>query len=100
QRAAKFLRQAVHAEPDNLSFMNSLAICYRDAQMYDDALDTYNQIIKKDNENFHVMFNKSLVLNLMGRKEEAIKLLRKIIARKPDFQKARDKIVELGGTVD
>lgn len=99
-KAAKYLRQAVHAEPDNLSFLNSLAICYRDAQMYDDALDTYNQIIKKDNENHLVMFNKTLVLNLMGRREEAIKLLKKIAAKHPEFQKAKDKIVEFGGTLD
>lgn len=99
-KAAKYLRQAVHAEPDNLSFLNSLAICYRDAQLYDEALDTYNLIIKKDNDNHLVMFNKSLVLNLMGRKEEAIKLLKKIAVRHPEFQKAKDKIAEFGGAAD
>jgi len=99
-KAAKFLRQAVHAEPENVSFLNSLAICYRDSQMYNEALDTYNQIIKRDNDNHLVMFNKSLLLNLMGRKEEAIKLLRKIIAKHPDFQKAKDKLVEFGGSLE
>ncbi len=99
-KAAKFLRQAVHAEPDNVSFLNSLAICYRDSQMYNEALDTYNQIIKRDNDNHLVMFNKSLLLNLMGRKEEAIKLLRKIIAKHPDFHKAKDKLVEFGGSLE
>jgi tetratricopeptide (TPR) repeat protein len=100
QKAAKYLRQAVHAEPDNISFLNSLAICYRDSAMYDDALDAYNQILKRENENHSVMFNKSLLLVMMGRKEEAIKLLKKVIAKQPDFQKAKDKIIELGETLD
>lgn len=68
--------------------------------MYDDALDAYNQILKRENENHSVMFNKSLLLVMMGRKEEAIKLLKKVIAKQPDFQKAKDKIIELGGTLD
>ncbi|NBO38953.1 tetratricopeptide repeat protein [bacterium] len=100
QKAAKFLRQAVHAEPDNVSFMNSLAICYRDANLYDEALDTYNAILKRDNENRSVMFNKALLLNMMNRTEEAIKLLKKVLAKHPDFQKAKEKIVEFGGTPD
>jgi tetratricopeptide (TPR) repeat protein len=94
-KAGKYFRQAVHAEPENISFLNALAICYRDAELYTEALDIYNQIIKKDNENHHVMFNKSLVLNLMGRPEEAIKLLRKIIDKHPDFKKAKDKLNEI-----
>lgn len=100
QRAAKFLRQAVHAEPENVSFLNSLAICYRDAAQFEEALDTYNQILKRDNENYSVMFNKSLLLVMMNRKEDAIKLLKKVVAKQPSFQKARDKIVELGGQID
>ena len=93
-KAGKYFRQAVNAEPDNLSFLNALAICYRDAGLYSEALDIYNQIIKKDNENHLVMFNKSLVLKLMGRPEEAVKLLRKIIAKHPEFKKAQDKLNE------
>jgi tetratricopeptide (TPR) repeat protein len=98
QKAARFLRQAVAADPENISFKNSLAICYRDSKMLPEALELYNSILKSDNENHHVMFNKALVLNLMGRKEEAIKLLRRILAKHPDYQKAKDKIVEWGGT--
>lgn len=94
-KAGKYFRQAVSAEPENLSFLNALAICYRDSQLYSEALDIYNQIIKKDNENYLVMFNKSLVLKLMGRPDEAIKLLRKIIDKHPEFKKAKDKLTEI-----
>jgi len=100
QKASKFLRQAVHAEPDNVSFLNSLAICYRDSAQFDEALETYNQILKRDNDNSAVMFNKSLLLIMMQRKEDALKLLKRVLAKQPDFQKARDKILELGGHVD
>lgn len=100
QKAGKYLRQAVHAEPENISFLNSLAICYRDSAQFDEALETYNQILKRDNENCAVMFNKSLLLIMMNRKEDALKLLKRVLAKQPDFQKARDKIIELGGNPD
>jgi tetratricopeptide (TPR) repeat protein len=100
QKAGKFLRQAVHAEPDNVSFLNSLAICYRDSAQFDEALETYNQILKRDNENCAVMFNKSLLLIMMNRKEDALKLLKRVLTKQPDFQKAKDKILEIGEKLD
>lgn len=100
QKAGKYLRQAVHAEPENISFLNSLAICYRDSAQFDEALETYNQILKRDNENCAVMFNKSLLLIMMNRKEDALKLLKRVLTKQPDFQKARDKILEIGGHLD
>lgn len=100
QKAGKYLRQAVHAEPESISFLNSLAICYRDSAQFDEALETYNQILKRDNENCAVMFNKSLLLIMMNRKEDALKLLKRVLTKQPDFQKARDKILEIGGNLD
>jgi len=95
-RALKYLRQAVRLEPDNTSFLNSLAICYRDSKMYEDAVDIYNQILKRDNDNHQVLFNKALVLLLMTKVEEAVKLLQRCLRVRPDFQRARDKLAELG----
>ncbi|MCA2959709.1 MAG: tetratricopeptide repeat protein [Silvanigrellales bacterium] len=95
-KALRFLKQALRLEPENVSFMNSLAICYRDAKQYDDALDTYNQILKRENDNHQVLFNKSLVLLLVQKNEEAAKIFRRCLKIRPDFQRARDKLKEMG----
>ena len=58
-KAIRYLRRAVNGEPDNLSFQNSLAICNRDAGEFEEALSVYNAILRKDNDNCTVMFNKS-----------------------------------------
>ncbi|MEY4065606.1 MAG: hypothetical protein RIR26_1814 [Pseudomonadota bacterium] len=98
--AAKFLRLAVEKDPENNSFLNSLAICYRDGAQYDRALEVYNNILKRDNNNHAVLFNKALLLTMMNRKEEAVKLLKRALTIQPDFKKARDKIIEWGGTLE
>jgi len=95
-KALKFLKQASRLDPENVSFMNSLAICFRDAKQYDDALDTYNLILKRENENHQVLFNKALVLLLVNKPEDAAKILRRCLRIRPDFQRAHDKLTELG----
>ncbi|MEY4066173.1 MAG: hypothetical protein RIR26_2381 [Pseudomonadota bacterium] len=99
-KALKYLQRAVHAEPENISYLNSLAICYRDSGKFDEALDIYNKILKHDNDNSSVMYNKSLLLILMERKEDALKLLHRIVAKHPDHKKAKEKIHELAEDLD
>lgn len=99
-KAARFLKQAVRLEPDNTSYMNSLAICFRDSKQFEEAIDVYNQILKKENENHSVMFNKALVLTYMNKNEEAIKLLKRAVKVNPEFEKAKEKLAELGATPD
>ena len=98
-KALRFLKQAVRLDPEGTTALNSLAICYRDAKQYDDAIEIYNQILKKENDNYHVMFNKALVCVHMGKKDEAVKLFKRALKINPDFEKAKDKILELGGSL-
>jgi tetratricopeptide (TPR) repeat protein len=95
-KALRFLKQAVRLDPENISYMNSLAICYRDAKQFDEAIDIYNQILKRDNDNHQVLFNKALVLVLLEKSDEAGNILRRCLKIRPDFQRARDKLAELG----
>lgn len=94
--ATKYFKEAVRLDPENQSFMNSLAICYRDAENYDEAITTYNQIIKRNPEAYQVLFNKALVLILREQTKEAAKTLHRVLKIKPDFEKARQKLQELG----
>lgn len=99
-KALKYLQRAVHADPENVSYLNSLAICYRDSGKFEEAMDIYNKIIKQDNDNTSVLYNKSLLLILMQRKEDALKLLHRIVAKHPDHKKAKEKIHELAEDLD
>lgn len=99
-KALRFLRLAVERDPENIRFLNSLAICYRDANQFDKALEIYNQILRRHNENYAVMFNKALLLSMMKRKEEALKLMERVLSIRPDFTKAKEKIEEWGGALE
>jgi len=93
-RALRFLRQASERDPENISFLNSLAICYRDSCQFTKSLEIYNQILKKSPNNYAVMFNKSLLFFMMKREEEATRLMERVLSIKPDFKKAIDKLAE------
>jgi tetratricopeptide (TPR) repeat protein len=92
--ALKYLREAVDLDPENARYLNSLAICYRDLKDFDESISTYNRIIKKDPENHQVLFNKALVLHYKGSTGDAIKLLRRVVQLKPDYEKAVQKLTE------
>jgi len=94
--AEQYLREAIKLAPDNMSYLNSLAICYRDAKKYDDAIIIYNQILKKDQNNHLVLFNKALVFLYKDNKIETVRILKKIIKIMPSYDKAREKLQELG----
>jgi two-component system chemotaxis response regulator CheY len=95
QNAQKYLKEAVRLEPENVSFLNSLAICYRDAKNFDESISIYNRIIKKDPENYQILYNKALVLSYKSAIPEAAKLLRRVLQIRPDFEKAAQKLIEI-----
>ena len=94
-KALKFLKQAVRLEPENVSYTNSLAICYRDAKDFEMAIQTYNKMLKNDPDNHHILFNKSLALIMNKEKEDAVKILLRIVKLNPAFEKAKEKLAEL-----
>jgi tetratricopeptide (TPR) repeat protein len=98
--ALKLLKDAVRLDPENVSFANSLAICYRDSKDFDKALQTYNQILKKQPDNHLVLFNKAITLVLWDKKDEAIKILRRILKIDANYTKAKDKLTELGASIE
>ena len=96
KNAQKYLSEATRLEPDNVGYKNALAICYRDAGDYEKAIQTYNKILKIDNNNYKVMFNKALIYFFMKKDEEGAKYLRKTLKINPSFKKAKDKLEEYG----
>lgn len=98
--ALKLLKDAVRIEPENVSYANSLAICYRDSKDFDKAVQTYNQILKKQPDNHLVLFNKAITLVFWDKKDEAIKILRRILKIDPNYAKAKEKLSELGASIE
>ena len=46
-KALRYLKEAVRLAPENISFLNSLAICYRDSKEIEKAIQIYNIILKQ-----------------------------------------------------
>ena len=95
-KALRYLKEAVRMDPENISFLNSLAICYRDSKDMEKAIQTYNTILKKQPENHLVLFNKAISLILGEKKDEAIKILNRVLKLDPSYTKAKEKLAELG----
>lgn len=95
-KAQKYLRQAARTDPENMGFANSLAICCRDAGLLDESVEIYNTILKRENDNHLVLFNKALVLILQNKKDEAGKILKRCLKIAPEFEKAKAKLGEIG----
>ena len=100
KKAQKYLSEATRLEPDNIGYKNVLAICHRDAGDYEKAIQTYNKILKIDNNNYKVLFNKALIYFLMKKDDHGARILRKVLKINPGFRKAKDKLEEYGYDVD
>lgn len=93
--AIKYIKIALDAEPENIVFLNQLAICFKQSGDLAEAQKIYNKVIKVDPTNLQALYNKSLLLADTGQTPEAVKLLERITQRFPDFEKAKKKLAEL-----
>jgi tetratricopeptide (TPR) repeat protein len=95
-KAIKYFEKALVYEPSNTSFLNSLGICMKEIGRYDDALKYYNIALKISQSDTKVLFNKSLCLIQMNEIDRARKTLRSILAIDPGYDKAQEKLEQLG----
>jgi two-component system chemotaxis response regulator CheY len=100
QRALKFIKTAVLAEPENIAYLNQYGICLKETSQFEEAAKVYNQIIKKEPENKSALYNKAILLFARGEKEESIKLLERIVKKHPDFAQAAAKLKEYQQTLN
>ena len=97
-KAIKYFEQALVYESSNTSFLNSLGICMKEIGRYDDALKYYNNALKISQSDTKVLFNKSLCLIQMNEIDRARKTLRSILVIDPAYEKAQEKLEQLGDT--
>lgn len=92
--ATRHVRSALSQEPENVTYLNQLGICYKESGFVEDAMKTYNSIIKLDPDNKAALYNKAVLLNSMNQKAEAVKLLQRVVQKYPEFIAAKNKISE------
>lgn len=95
KKAIRYIRTALDSDPDNIVFLNQLALSLKESGDKVEAQKTYNKVIKIDPKNIQALYNKSILLSQTGQIPEAIKLLERIVVQFPDFDKAPHKLEEL-----
>jgi len=99
KKAIRYIRSALDTDKDNIVFLNQLAVSLKEAGELHEAQKTYNKVIKLDPKNLQALFNKSLLLAKQEQFPEAVKLLERIVANFPDFEKGIKKLNELKSKV-
>ncbi len=98
-KSIQFTRKALANDPENIEYLNQLALAHKAVNEFKEATQLYNQVIKLDTGNIQAQYNKAILMIQQGKRDEAKKLLIRLIKKYPDFSRARDKLKELGGTV-
>ena len=93
-KAIKHIRLALHSDPENVTYLNQLGICFKESEDFQEAMKTYNSIIKLDPANKAALFNKAILLHSMGQPEDAVKILERCIVKHPTFLPAKTKLNE------
>ena len=96
--AAKYIRGALSSDAENVTYLNQLGICQKEMDLVDDATKTYNLIIRIDSSNKAALYNKAILLQHKGDTAEAVKILGRLLRKHPDFEAAKAKLAEYGGS--
>jgi tetratricopeptide (TPR) repeat protein len=84
--------------PKEAAFFNNLAACYKNEGNLDEAMIAYKKALDLQPSNTRIMFNLALLSVNKGNTDSAKSLLRKAVEIDPKYDKARAKLIELGGT--
>jgi len=95
RKAVRYIRTALDTDPENVLFLNQLAIALKESGDPTEAAKVYNRVIKIDPNNLQALYNKSILLAQIGQADEALKLLDRLIKKFPDFEKAKVKFEEI-----
>ncbi len=94
KNATRHVRSALSQEPENVTYLNQLGICYKESGLTEDAMKAYNSIIKLDPDNKSALYNKAVLLHSLNQKGDAVKLLQRLTTKYPDFSTAKSKLSE------
>lgn len=95
ESSVKYIRRAVEKDPENITYLNQLALSLKECGELEEAKKYYNKVIKIDPDNKQALFNKAIMLSQTQKEQEALKILDRLAKKYPDFDKALKKIEEL-----
>ena len=97
KKAIRHIRSALSEEQENVVYLNQLGICLKESDEVEEAMKTYNSVIKLDPGNRAALYNKAILMASQGDNAGAIKNLNRLLEKHPDFKPAAKKLAELGG---
>ena len=92
--ATKYIKKALAADEDNITYLNQLGICLKELGDFEEAQKTYNKVIKIDPDNISALYNKAVMFHSKGSFEDAIRLLERLVRKNPEFTLALKKLSE------
>ncbi len=95
KKAIRYIRTALDADQNNITFLNQLAISLKESGETAESIKIYNKVIKTDPDNLQALFNKSILYSQTGQVDEALKILERLVKKHPDFDRAKQKYDEL-----
>lgn len=95
KKATRHIKSALAHEPENVSYLNQLGVCYKESELFDDATKVYNTVLKLDPDNRSALYNKAVMLATRDQIPEALKILERCVAKHKDFELGIRKIKEL-----
>ncbi len=98
--AIQYTKKALINEPENVVYLNQLALAHKACNEFKEAAALYNTVIKLDAGNIQAQYNKAIMLIEQHKLEEAKKILTRLVKKYPEFAKAQEKLQELGSVQD
>ena len=91
------IKQAIEANPTHPLAWHNLGNIYRDLRQLDDAFFAYQQSEQLDPKNDKSSMEIARILALTGRREEAVKVLKRLVDRKPDDVVVQHMLASISG---
>ena len=88
-RAAKILELAATLSPELPDVFNNLGMARAACGQPEAALEAYDRALEMDARDVHALYNRAAALHLLGREQECLAVLDRLIELAPDFAPAR-----------
>ena len=87
-RAIDVVQKALEHAPDHVDYYLYLGSFYEELERFDDALTILREGMRRDTKNARIYFRLGVVLDKMGRKQESIAAMKRVLVLTPDDAEA------------
>ncbi len=87
--AIPYFERAARLQPKNDSLLLDLSVCYSMVKKYDAALEITDRLLHNNSKNLTALYNKGALYATLGKKEDASRWWKKILALAPASEEAK-----------